>query len=318
MVLFRFPFDTKIYTAADTDSSAVLSFMPFEEGPPLTFGGPAQEVFEKHLPQISADELHDANAALPESKTDYLNTIANVIDFVKKHKLPKLVVSRRKKVDYELIDLCTTFLNLCSAYPNAFVYIFVKDGICWTGAFSEVLGKFHRKSGVFTTMSLAGTLPVDASWGIKEIEEQKPVTNFISTVLKKYSDTVQQSGTYDHNSGNIKHLRTDFEAKIRSEQVGALISELHPTPAVCGIPTDLCRSAIKKFEKKPRNFYSGYIKADMPDAVQYFVNLRCAQLFRNGAEIYVGGGITAKSSPEKEWLETDLKAEAIIKNLAMS
>ena len=66
----------------------------------------------------------------------------------------------------------------------------------------------------------------------------------------------------------------------------------------------------------PRNFYSGYIRVETEDFIQYFVNLRCAQFFENYAIIYVGGGITAESSPEKEWQETELKAEAILKNMA--
>lgn len=317
MNFFRFPFGTKIYTAADTSSNTVLSFRPFEEGPSADFGGPVLEIGEEQLQHLSSVALNECSAAHPETEAEYLDTVARVIDFVKLHQLPKLVISRRKHISYQNIDLGATFLNLCRAYPNAFVYIFVKNGICWAGAFSEVLGKFDRTSGDFETMSLAGTLPLSSNWGHKEIEEQKPVTTFISDILKRYSGSVSQSGTYDHISGNIKHLRTDFKAKIRPDQLDALISDLHPTPAVCGMPTEFCKNAIKQFEKKPRHFYSGYIKVELGGLVQYFVNLRCAQLYRNGAEIYVGGGVTAKSHPEKEWLETELKSEAILKNLSI-
>jgi len=33
-------------------------------------------------------------------------------------------------------------------------------------------------------MSLAGTLPINEEWSEKEIEEQKPVTHYISEILK--------------------------------------------------------------------------------------------------------------------------------------
>ena len=62
--------------------------------------------------------------------------------------------------------------------------------------------------------------------------------------------------------------------------------------------------------------YAGYIKVETEEYIQYFVNLRCAEFFKNAALIYVGGGITAESSVEKEWQETELKAEAILKNVA--
>jgi isochorismate synthase len=41
------------------------------------------------------------------------------------------------------------------------------------------------------------------------------------------------------------------------------------------------------------------------------VNLRCAQIFQNQIKIYVGGGITAESNPEKEWEETELKSGTV-------
>ena len=167
-------------------------------------------------------------------------------------------------------------------------------------------------------MSLAGTIHVDENWTDREIEEQKPVTDFISNTLKNYASEVYKSDTYDHISGNIKHLRNDFSAKISENDLEKIIYELHPTPAVCGIPKEICQNAIENFETHPRNFYAGYIKVETEENVQYFVNLRCAEFFKNAALIYVGGGITAESSPEKEWRETELKSEAVLKNLSFT
>ena len=183
------------------------------------------------------------------------------------------------------------------------------------GAFSEVLGHFDKKTEQFKTMSLAGTLPVEKNWGQKEIDEQQPVTDYILATLKEFSGEIAASDTRDHISGNIKHLRTDFTAKISAEKIPALIAALHPTPAVCGIPKDVCRPAIDQFEKYPRSLYAGYIKIETPEEIFYFVNLRCAEFFRNGTLIHVGGGITALSVPEKEWHETELKAAAVLNNL---
>ena len=186
------------------------------------------------------------------------------------------------------------------------------------GAFSEVLGKFSKVTHDFETMSLAGTLPVSENWSEKEIEEQKPVTSYIRNILVNYSESVEESATYDHISGNIKHLRTDFKAKIQPEDLDKIIQDLHPTPAVCGIPKDFCKGNIQKTEKFPRELYAGYIKIETEQNVQYFVNLRCSKLYRDSVHLFVGGGITAQSAPEKEWTETELKSEAVLKNLVIS
>ena len=166
-------------------------------------------------------------------------------------------------------------------------------------------------------MSLAGTLPVDEEWSEKEIEEQKPVTHYISEILKKYVtlSEVEESETYNHISGNLKHLRTNFTAKIEDNRLKELIEELHPTPAVCGIPKEFCKEKIIEIEKYNREFYAGYIKIETEEEIYYFVNLRCAKIYKNQVIAFAGGGITELSSPEKEWRETELKSQAILHHL---
>ena len=44
---------------------------------------------------------------------------------------------------------------------------------------------------------------------------------------------------------------------------------------------------------------------------QWFVNLRCMQVLKNRFALYVGGGILPDSDPEKEWLETEMKAKTL-------
>ena len=320
MIFFRFPFSEKIYTTDPTSEEKSISFFSFNEYEMIDFKGEIKEVsINDFLKQnIATDFIHEELVDFnEENQNDYQEKLVEVIDFIKETQLSKLVISRRKLIDFKgtKINFTQTFVNLCKSYPNAFVYFFIKDGKSWMGAFSEILGKFDSENSQFETMSLAGTLPISENWTHKEIEEQKPVTNFIKNILENYSEKVQKSETYDLLSGNIKHLRTDFKAEIKAEQLENLIAELHPTPAVCGIPKELCKNAIEKFESHPRKLYSGYIRVQFENKIQYFVNLRCAEFFRNAALIYVGGGITAESSPEKEWQETELKADSILKNI---
>ena len=320
MVFFRFPFSETLWTTEQNSASQHVSFHSFDQSERMDFEGDLKEISLsdfQNLNILSSDLSGELIDFQEEKQIEYQQKLEKVIHFIQEHNLSKLVISRRKLVDFEVfsVDLNQTFLNLCESYPNAFVYFFIKDDRCWIGAFSEVLGKFNKKTSEFETMSLAGTLPVEESWTSKELEEQKPVTLFIKNILKNFASEVNESETYDHISGNIKHLRTDFKAKIEKTELENLIAELHPTPAVCGIPKDFCQKAIENFETHPRKFYAGYIQVETAQTIQYFVNLRCAEFFKNAALIYVGGGITAESSPEKEWRETELKSQAILKNL---
>jgi len=322
MIYFKLPFDERLLSADEKSSKNAVSFFSYNSLDQISFSGDIFEINSvefSHTSITNEDLTNDSTNSPAETKEEYCKTLQEVIEVIKDHNLPKLVYSRRKIfTDFTLINYKESFKNLCESYPNAFRYLFNDGQNAWMGAFSEVLGKFNKRTHEFETMALAGTLPVSEEWSEKEIEEQKPVTTYIQDILKNYSDTVQQSETYDHISGNIKHLRTDFKTSIKPEDLDSIIQDLHPTPAVCGIPKDFCNENIRKYEKFPREFYAGYIKVETEDSILYFVNLRCARLYKDAVHVFVGGGITAQSDPEKEWRETELKSEAILKNLVIS
>ncbi len=322
MIVFRLP-DSEVFHTLENSSEKQVSFVSFDSKTVLDFKGSIKE--------ISKDEIENCSVA-PKNKSalieigketqeSYAVKISHAKDFIEKNELRKLVLSRRKLLMYLDIDsekklsLTKSFLKFCDSYPTAFCYLFEKNGEIWMGGFSEVLGKFDKKTNSFETMSLAGTLPLDESWTEKEIEEQKAVTDYIQSILRKFSSNLKVSSTKDLISGNIKHLQTNFQAEISPESLDKIISELHPTPAVCGFPKELCAQGIKSIEHFNREFYAGYIKVETEDFVYYFVNLRCASFFKNYAFLFVGGGITLKSDAQKEWEETELKSLAIQNNL---
>mgnify|MGYP003574948344 CR=1 FL=1 len=323
MIYFKFPFDDNIYSTDEKSDEKSVIFQSFDQSETINFKGNITKIKDDNfnLEIISSASLADDNTNyIAETKEEYLNKLQEIIEIIKENQLPKLVLSRRKiYTDFNEIDLKESFKNLCHAYPNAFRYIFIDGENAWIGAFSEVLGKFNKVTHEFETMSIAGTIPVSESWSEKEIEEQKPVSTYIRNVLEKFnpSNDIYESETYDHISGNIKHLKTDFKLKINPEDLDSIINELHPTPAVCGIPKEFCKEIIAEKEKFPRELYAGFIRIETTQYIQYFVNLRCAKLFKNSVHLFVGGGITAQSNPEKEWNETELKSQAVLKNLIL-
>lgn len=322
MIYFKLPFNEGLHTVEETTDKNAVNFHSYNSLNQINFNGNIIKVESANWNEVSITNeslANDTTDFTAETKEEYCSTLEQVIEVIKENNLPKLVYSRRKIfTGFHTIDFKASFDNLCITYPNAFRYLFNDGENAWMGAFSEVLGKFNKATHEFETMALAGTLPTTEEWTEKEIEEQKPVITYIQNILKNYSDQVQQSETHDHVSGNIKHLRTDFKTTIKPSDLDRLIQDLHPTPAVCGIPKDFCNENIRKYEKFPREFYAGYIKVETEESILYFVNLRCARLYRNAVHVFVGGGITAQSNPEKEWAETELKSEAILKNLVVS
>ena len=320
--IFRLPFEEKFILINHHEAARnVASFFPFTNGKTIHLQAKNLEVCTSEELKSSFFEVENfpeinAELNIPQHE-EYLQKLEKAIEIIKQNNLPKLVISRPIAKEISSINLEETYQLLCKKYPNTLCYLLISGEEIWIGATPEILGKFNKKTHEFFTMSLAGTLPINEEWSEKEIEEQKPVTHYISEILKKYVtlSEVKESETYNHISGNIKHLRTDFTAKIEDNRLEELIEELHPTPAICGIPKEFCKEKIIEIEQYNREFYAGYIKIETDEEIYYFVNLRCAKIYKNQVIAFAGGGITALSSPEKEWRETELKSQAILHHL---
>lgn len=251
---------------------------------------------------------------------EYLLETQGIINSFDAYSLEKVVYSRVKTVSTDIRTIEEAFYTLCNRYPNAFVYLISSRHFgCWIGATPEVL--VHREGNHLFTMALAGTMRVNdkSNWGAKEKHEQQVVSDYILDVLKDNKvEQLEINGPYTHIAGPVKHLKTDISCTLSQNNFEKIVRELHPTPAVCGIPRDTAATIIGQREMHERDFYTGYIGLKSKTSTRLFVNLRCAQIMKDKAYLYLGGGLTRGSIPELEWEETEHKAqtlEAILWNL---
>ena len=91
-----------------------------------------------------------------------------------------------------------------------------------------------------------------------------------------------------------------------------LIQNLHPTPAVGGLPKAASLDFIQTHENYDRRFYSGVLGPIGSRVKEVFVNLRCGEIQNQQLNLYVGGGVTAASQVEKEWRELMRKSETLL------
>jgi isochorismate synthase len=170
-------------------------------------------------------------------------------------------------------------------------------------------------------MSLAGTKKANEhrAWTEKEEIEQTLVTDFILEGINGLSlGEVEVDGPYAHQAGPVEHLRTDITFNIDSQREMQLIQQLHPTPAVCGLPRNMAKQAYEAMEIHRRELYTGYIGVFDEQQTHCYVNLRCAKLIDDELFAYVGGGITDESVPELEWIETENKSKTLFDLLEIS
>lgn len=208
-------------------------------------------------------------------------------------------------------------------YPTAFNYCFYHPKVgLWLGATPEQLLKIEENQ--LKTVALAGTKTIaeqTENWGEKEQVEQQLVTDFIINNLNNFVDNLSVSKPYTHQAGSLLHIKTDISAKIKDRnQLKNILDILHPTPAVCGFPKEIAKKFIIENEGYNREFYAGFLgelnfstENNITENSDLFVNLRCMKVENSVAQIFVGGGITADSNSEKEFLETVNKSETIKK-----
>ena len=144
------------------------------------------------------------------------------------------------------------------------------------------------------------------------------MTGYINDILLKFCDNIKSDGPHAIKAGNVTHLATYFSGKLKPEyrkNYMPILRDLHPTPAVCGIPLDISRDFLLQHENFDRSLYSGFLGPISESKADIFVNLRCMQVFSKYALLYAGAGIVAGSIPENEWLETEEKMNTLLKFL---
>ena len=293
--------------------------------------------------QIAKEDHSQANndaIAIPElpdldARARFERTVELAVSAIRRNQFKKVVLSRTKDLPYcEEFQPAKAFCKLAKVYPHAFVSLvnLPDRNEMWLGASPEALVR-QDSAGTFRTMSLAGTqnarnevgelIPkFDIRWGEKEIEEQALVSRYIVECFKKirlreYTET----GPKTVLAGNLYHLRTDFEVDTSSlnfpELASVMLKLLHPTSAVCGVPKLPSLKFLTDIEGYDRSFYSGFLgPAQVGGDTNLFVNLRTVRFKEGKATFFAGAGITEDSIPEREWEETEMKCDTLLKVIA--
>jgi isochorismate synthase len=262
------------------------------------------------------------NQTIPQemNQAEYKQMAEPLIQMIREGEFEKVVLSRAIGVTLPSnLALGEILLKLKAKVNNAFVCLVNLPGVgTWMGATPELL--LTKQNGHFMTVSLAGTLPRNGNgevpWTPKELREQEIVTEFIEAQLKSVGiDDFTKSGPFTSFAGNVAHLKTEiaFPAVKAQAELGRFINALHPTSAVCGSSREKARGFILAREKHDREYYCGFLgEWNLSGRVNLYVNIRCMKLIGNKACLFVGGGITADSIVEKEWEETQHKAQTLL------
>ncbi|PKQ62237.1 hypothetical protein BZG02_13035 [Labilibaculum filiforme] len=287
----------------------------------------ASEIKSNSIPlleayQLKKEEELPKEVMLESASTLYFNQVTEMIKDLKNGKLNKVILSRVQILEgMGLNDAVESFLKLSEAYHSAFVFLVAIPNVgTWIGASPETL--LSSKNSEVETVALAGTqklsdrLMSQVKWEDKDVKEQAFVSSYIEEVLAQHNvRDYKRTGPVSSQAGNVVHLKTTYllSGKMSFPQLSSLVQDLHPTPAVCGLPKIKALELIREVEQHDREYYAGYLgPIESNGSISLFVNLRSMKVLENQMALFVGGGITADSLPDKEWEETCLKAQTLL------
>lgn len=200
-------------------------------------------------------------------------------------------------------------------------------GHALVGASPEIL--LSRRGTTVTCRPLAGSAPrhadpdADRAEGdgllasAKNLAEHAFVVDWIRDILTPLCTDLDVPSTPQlTRTGELWHLASPIRGELRDAAVGSLelATLLHPTPAVCGTPTDRALDTIRQIEGD-RRFYGGAVGwCDAAGDGDWVVAIRCAEIDADGttALAWAGGGIVAASDPVAELDETTTKLRTLL------
>lgn len=327
-VLYRKP-NEKLINAQFQKTNQIISKLDFKESGfvfapfdntnksvfyPISDAEIVESEFDEHLYDDNNKQINFEVAF--SDRVKHIELIEKAIKKIKDSEFQKVVLSRKEIIKSSNFELINTYYSLLQKYPTAMVYCWFHPKVgLWMGATPELLCKSNNF--YLNTMSLAGTQKVlenkEVIWQEKEKLEQQIVTDFICEELKSELTNIKISEPFTVKAGHLWHIRTDIVGEIRDRNsLKNCVEKLHPTPAVCGFPKEKAKEFILENENYHREYYTGFFgEINKNNHTELYVNLRCMQVTGNSIAIYVGGGITKDSVPEKEWEETVAKANTM-------
>ncbi len=269
-------------------------------------------------------------------RTDYPNKkqwpsiIEQILKVIHTKKCEKVVLARKSALEFNApIPAVQLLQNLSQISPRCFYfYIQPEPQLAFLGASPERLYKRQHLS--IHSEALAGTRPRGKSVqedqrlqkellnSPKELLEHRLVVKAIHTTLKSLTSIlhVEKNCSLLQLEGG-QHLITPFVGQLRAAVDDAtILTQLHPTPAVGGLPTDKAFRLIQKLEPFKRGFYTGAVGSIGNETVEFAVAIRSGLVQKNKLYLYAGAGIVGQSKPEDEWNEIEDKMQIFLQSLA--
>ncbi len=247
-------------------------------------------------------------------------------------RLQKVVLARAQSfapAEAHTFDPLATAIALRDRQTNSTTFLIRrKDGRAFLGSSPEVLVRLHDKH--IETVALAGTRrrgsgPNDHELGASLLDsnkdrlEQNLVATAITDALRPITDKLEVSPSPEVvRHPDVQHLRTAIQGRLTQHAtIFDLVQQLHPTPAVGGLPRESALEWLGDNEHLDRGWYAGPVGwlTERGDG-EFVVAIRSVLMQPESASAFAGCGLVSTSDPADEWEESRVKLQTVRRGLA--
>lgn len=283
------------------------------------------KLFLQQLPSVLIPSV-GIRGNIYTSSVGFIEAVRHALQLIEQGQLSKIVLAHALDVTAsQVFSVVNALDNLRDRHPDCCIFSLRNHGgDTFIGASPERL--LAVQNGELITDALAGSAPRGKSetedhrlaqkllHSEKEQREHQAVADFLLGQLRSLGLQPHASHCGLLQLSNIQHLWTPITAKL-PPQIHPLkvVAQLHPTPAVAGVPRAIACEQIRHAEAFDRTLYAAPIGwLDRQGNSEFIVAIRSALIRGNHARLYGGAGIVAGSQPAREYAEVQLKLTSLL------
>jgi anthranilate synthase component 1 len=287
--------------------------------------------------QLGPLALRDGAPPVPTtsrySRDAFERDVARILEYIRAGDTFQTVLSRRLEAAGAM-DPLRLYRYLRSLNPAPYLFYLGLDDLALVGSSPEVLVRVE--DGEVTVRPIAGTRArgateaADQALGQDLLADEKERAehlmlvdlgrNDVGRVAAYGSVRVTELLTIERYS-HVQHLVSEVRGRLR-EGYDALdvLKACFPAGTVTGAPKVRAMEIIDELEPERRGPYAGAVGYVGWGAVSLdtAIAIRAALVLRDRVIVQAGAGIVADSDPAREYAETEAKAQAVLKALALA
>ena len=285
------------------------------------------------LPPLALDGAAPLPTTSPFDRASYEAGVERIREYIRAGDIFQAVLSRRQQVQSSA-DPFMVYRSLRALNPAPYLYHLALDDMAIVGSSPEVLVRVEDRE--ITVRPIAGTRPRGGAPGeddrlmaellqdTKELAEHMMLVDLGRNDVGRAAEFGSVRVTADkvvERYSHVQHIVSEVRGRLRDglDAVDALRA-CFPAGTVSGAPKVRAMQILDELERTRRGPYAGAVgyvgwgAGNLDTAIA----IRTAVIKGGTAYVQAGAGIVADSVPAKEYEETESKAGAVLRALALA